>query len=204
MPSHNGSGNGNSSSSEDGHDGTWNNDASSTSTSSTLIGDSSDVGGKLEESEQESGEDEEETTIPLWYVSNPFDVVCTLETFEDVDEGEPVTMRPRPLVAVDFGHACWIEYCDPTPPNDNDNGHTHQGVHRRLRFVSFPPVMYEDCPETETFLARKSKETEGEVRTLQIPEDLDINQAETINIDQSHGAIIISTKDGKVFILCYE
>ncbi|KAK7691959.1 hypothetical protein QCA50_005364 [Cerrena zonata] len=206
IPPQNGSSN--SSSAEDNHDGgTWHNDASSTSTSSTLIGSPSDVGGKLDE--QEPGEDEEETTITMWYVSDPFDVVCTLETIEDLDEGEPVTMRPRPLVAVDFGHACWIEYYVSPPQEDTDDEpvptRERTPRNRRLRFVSFPPVMYEEYPELEeTFLGRKSKETKGEVRTLEIPPELDINQAETINIDQSHGAIIISTKDGKVFILCYE
>lgn len=201
IPPPNGNGNGTSSSSEDCHDGTWHNDASSTSTSSTLIGDGNDVGDKLEE--QEPSEEEEETTIPLWYVSEPFDVVCTLEMLEDVEDNEP--LRPRPLVAVDFGHACWIEYEPPTPSDSQEQSQTTGGPRRRLRFVSFPPVTYDNRPDgKETYLEKKSKETEGEVRTLEIPEELDINQAETINIDQSHGAIIISTKDGKVFILCYE
>ena len=45
---------------------------------------------------------------------------------------------------------------------------------------------------------------EGVVRTLEVPEELCLDAVETINIDQSQGAIIISVRDGKIFILCYE
>jgi len=42
------------------------------------------------------------------------------------------------------------------------------------------------------------------VRTLQVPDELDLGLVETINIDQSQGAVILSDRDGKIFILCYE
>jgi hypothetical protein len=45
---------------------------------------------------------------------------------------------------------------------------------------------------------------EAVVRTLEIPEELDLDVVETINIDQSQGAVILSVKDGKIFILRYE
>ena len=45
---------------------------------------------------------------------------------------------------------------------------------------------------------------EGVVQTLEVPEELCLDAVETINIDQSQGAIIISVRDGKIFILCYE
>jgi hypothetical protein len=45
---------------------------------------------------------------------------------------------------------------------------------------------------------------EGAVRTLAIPDELDLQEVETINIDQSQGAVILSARQGKVFILYYE
>ena len=43
-------------------------------------------------------------------------------------------------------------------------------------------------------------EMEGAVRTLAIPEELDLHEVETINIDQSQGAVILSVRQGKIFI----
>lgn len=51
---------------------------------------------------------------------------------------------------------------------------------------------------------RRNRETEGVVRTLEVPDELDLGLVETINIDQSQGAVILSDRDGKIFILCYE
>ena len=51
---------------------------------------------------------------------------------------------------------------------------------------------------------RRERETEGVVRTLQVPDELDLGLVETINIDQSQGAVILSDRNGKIFILCYE
>ncbi|KAF5355159.1 hypothetical protein D9756_005595 [Leucocoprinus leucothites] len=51
---------------------------------------------------------------------------------------------------------------------------------------------------------RRNRETEGVVRTLEVPEELDLGTVETINIDQSQGAVILSDREGKIFILCYE
>jgi hypothetical protein len=43
--------------------------------------------------------------MKMWYVSTPFEVVSVNDnTDDDVQE------RSRPLVAVDFGHAAWVEY----------------------------------------------------------------------------------------------
>jgi len=47
-------------------------------------------------------------------------------------------------------------------------------------------------------------EMEGAVRTLAISQELDLHEVETINIDQSQGAVILSLRQGKIFILCYE
>lgn len=171
--------------------------------------------------------------LHLWYVSTPFEVVCVLDEGDDEEEAGG---RPRPLVAVDFGHAVWVEYAVPvdSPPsvdvrdkagpggdshdhaddghghdaqhNDNaepdtqlhahfphDNPHARRRVPKCLRFVTFPPVY-----------GRHGRTGEAVVRTLEIPEELDLDVAETINIDQSQGAVILSVRDGKIFILRYE
>ncbi|KAH8103498.1 hypothetical protein BXZ70DRAFT_925991 [Cristinia sonorae] len=190
--------------------------------------------------------------LRIWYVSTPFEVVCVFDGVEDdAEEGQAVE-RPRPLMAVDFGHAVWVEYCDDDPPpppivqfvelngvehvqitaapgnghgpappaQANGNGGAPAaaaggagGEHqpephepKRLRFVTFPPVVSagdEDLPSSVRGQNGK-REVEGTVRTLEIPEELDLDTVETINIDQSQGAVIISVKEGKIFILCYE
>lgn len=138
--------------------------------------------------------------LKMWYVSKPFDVVCVIDSvYEDADENAPPVERPRPLLAVDFGHAVWLE---------------HETIHvdgaevsnKRLRFVSFPPVDFDDEDYRKGWDSGKSseRETEGQVRTLEVPEELDMDSVETINIDQSQGAIILSVSEGQIFILCYE
>ncbi|KAG1737850.1 uncharacterized protein EDB91DRAFT_1054871 [Suillus paluster] len=132
--------------------------------------------------------------LHLWYVSTPFEVVCVLE---EGDDDEDTGDRPRPLVAVDFGHAVWVECAAPVVPPDLDDDHSHPHPRRRvpkcLRFVTFPPVY-----------GRRGRTEEAVVRTLEIPEELDLDVVETINIDQSQGAVILSVSDGKIFILRYE
>ncbi|KAG6808783.1 hypothetical protein H0H92_002917 [Tricholoma furcatifolium] len=151
----------------------------------------------------DSSEDEvdDAALMHLWYVDTPFEVVCVAEAGEDAegdDDGE--SDRPRPLVAVDFGHAAWIEFVDneddPTRPRVDDVDA------KWLRFVTFPPF--------DDRLGKMPKEGEkpwsqtgGVVRTLETPPELDLDLVETINIDQSQGAVILSVRDGMIFILCY-
>ncbi|KAI4522929.1 hypothetical protein K525DRAFT_237416 [Schizophyllum commune Loenen D] len=122
--------------------------------------------------QREEGED---APMQMWYVSSPFDVVC----------------RQRPLVAVDFGHAVWLEYIE---PEKEVQVHDEE----RLRFVTFP--LFDDGPDAKDDL----RLAEGQVRTLEVPKELDLNDVETINIDQSQGAVVLSVREGKIFILCYE
>ncbi|CAL1711710.1 unnamed protein product [Somion occarium] len=179
---------------DDHSDGSWHSGASS---ASTLIDDSTDVGNKLDETE------EQEASIRVWYVSEPFEVACTFD-LEETDEGT-IGVHPRPLMAVDFGHACWVEYMRDQELDENEAAEPFREK-RRLRLVSFPPIIYDEDEALgkESFLKKKSNETEGVVRTLEIPHELDLDKADTLNIEQSHGTVIISTKDGKIFILCYE
>lgn len=138
----------------------------------------------------------ESSMMRLWYVSDPFEVVCVLDGVEDDLDPDGSSERPRPLMAVDFGHAVWIEFVFP-PDEERDE--------KRLRFVTFPPVTHDRDEMTygsENGSAAHS--LEGVVHTLEIPPELDLDTVETINIDQSQGAIIISVRDGKIFILCYE
>lgn len=180
-----------------------------------------------------SEEDDNDNSMKMWYVSTPFDVVCVSDMDEEED-GQQVE-RPRPLIAVDFGHAVWIEdgvdgSADGSDDRDSETlaseeeevehsqenmspgdsgGADPQGEEgsppmaqvypKRLRFVTFPPYdASSPGPRPE------EGQMEGEVRTLKVPDDLDLDSVETINIDQSQGAVILSVRDGKIFILCYE
>ncbi|EJF60658.1 hypothetical protein DICSQDRAFT_62111 [Dichomitus squalens LYAD-421 SS1] len=136
----------------------------------------------------------ESSMMRLWYVSEPFEVVCVLDGMDDDLDPDGSPERPRPLMAVDFGHAVWIEFAFP-PELDRDE--------KRLRFVTFPPVT-NDRDEMGYGGTEAAESLEGIVRTLEVPDELDLDTVETINIDQSQGAIIISVRDGKIFILCYE
>ncbi|KAF8623385.1 hypothetical protein AX17_007423 [Amanita inopinata Kibby_2008] len=175
-----------------------------------------------EQYENMGEEEDRDNSMRIWYVATPFEVVCVLDGDEDED-GQPVD-RPRPLVAVDFGHAVWIEYVDVSddgrPRHDDDDSEvslsedddadqTNQGDQestrqnqnsnheiKRLRFVTFPA--YSNASPEGT------AKMEGVVRTLKIPDELDLDTVETINIDQSQGAVILSVREGKIFILCYE
>lgn len=188
------------------------------------------VGESSTSSSSHSTQADDHDMLHLWYVSTPFEVVCVLE---EGDDDEDTGDRPRPLVAVDFGHAVWVEYGAPVVPAtlnvrarvdsnspsiydadiiqpnaepdtqlhahfahfENDHAHPHprRRVPKCLRFVTFPPVH-----------GRRVRTEEAIVRTLEIPEELDLDVVETINIDQSQGAVILSVRDGKIFILRYE
>ncbi|KAF8058626.1 hypothetical protein FPV67DRAFT_1523101 [Lyophyllum atratum] len=150
--------------------------------------------------EREAAREEDvsdDALMHLWYVSTPFEVVCISD---GSDEDEEASDRPRPLVAVDFGHAVWIEFVDneddPTRPRSDELDA------KWLRFVTFPPFG-EDLEKVGEDGVPWAK-SGGVVRTLDIPEELDLDAVETINIDQSQGAVILSVREGKIFILCYE
>ncbi|KAF9006776.1 hypothetical protein BDZ89DRAFT_965924 [Hymenopellis radicata] len=112
--------------------------------------------------------------LPMWYVRSEFEICAVLELEEHGEER-------RPLIAVDFGHAAWIEYVD----EDTEK--------KALRFVTFPPLE-----------AAEDVQANAVVFTLEIPSELNLDKVETINLDQSHGTIILSVGGGEVFILCYE
>jgi hypothetical protein len=187
----------------------------------------------------------------LWYVSTPFEVVRVFDGPEEEDDGT-LTERPRPLVAVDFGHAVWIEYVDGDDEDiedgrcDLDGGDAFEGDDntmetptgampttptladsdpKRLRFVTFPPFAEDTVttsvsetkissqylpppPSTSSSMShyphRVNSFPRGVVHTLPTPPELQLGLVETINIDQSQGAVILSDKGGKIWILCYE
>lgn len=148
-------------------------------------------------------EEGSDSMMKIWYVSQPFEVVCVLDGVDDdAEDGGAQTERPRPLMAVDFGHAVWVEYVEMEVKEGDESDP------KRLRFVSFPPVAGERDglydAEGSRWATQAERDIEGVVRTLDIPEDLDLDSVETINIDQSQGAVIISVREGKIFILCYE
>ena len=150
----------------------------------------------------------DDATMRMWYVSVPFEIVCVSEQPEEDEETQEALSRQRPLLAVDFGHAVWLEHV--RAPDDQEDEEPYERGLKRLRFVSFPGVRLEG--EGHAVRSRIGSgggpngafEMEGSVRTLAIPEELDLHEVETINIDQSQGAVILSVRQGKIFILCYE
>jgi hypothetical protein len=150
----------------------------------------------IPEVERDDDDSKNDSLMNLWYVSIPFEVVCLMEATEEEEEGVN-NDRPRPLIAVDFGHAVWIEFVDNEDDMFRPRGSDPDA--KWLRFVTFPPYqgnVYEDGTPRPW--------PGGEVRTLEIPDELDLGDVETINIDQSQGAVILSVREGKIFILCYE
>ena len=157
------------------------------------------VGSSSAPSDQNPKADEGKPIARMWFVSNTFEAVCSVEEEEENEGGELVVGKCRPLVAIDFGHATWIEY---VPQPDGTKA-------KKLRFVSFPPVVMDEDGVTKPKKGEEGTfgledETEGRVKTLPIPDELDIDKVETINLDQSQGAILLSVEGGKVFILCYD
>jgi hypothetical protein len=144
----------------------------------------------------------------MWYVSVPFEVVCVSDHMDEDEDAPEALPRQRPLLAVDFGHAVWLEHV--RAADDEEDEEPYERGQKRLRFVSFPGVRLEG----EGHAVRSgigggggpdgAFEMEGAARTLVIPKELDLHDVETINIDQSQGAVILSVRQGKIFILCYE
>ncbi|KAI0295214.1 hypothetical protein BC826DRAFT_1097284 [Russula brevipes] len=143
--------------------------------------------------------DSDDAMMRMWYVSVPFEVVCVSDPEDDEDTRD--APRQRPLLAVDFGHAVWLEHV--RAADDEEDEEPYERGQKRLRLVSFPSVRLEG----EGLAVRSGigvVRDGGTARTLAIPKELDLHEVETINIDQSQGAVILSVRQGKIFILCYE
>jgi hypothetical protein len=148
---------------------------------------------------------QDDALMHLWYVSTPFEVVRVFDAISEEDDEDGGTPdRPRPLVAVDFGHAVWIEYVEGGDVDREEGGEGEEGELKWLRFVTFPAFRDEWECERDLRAGVSGQGGRGEVRTLEVPEELDLSAVETINIDQSQGAVILSDRDGRIFILCYE
>ena len=157
---------------------------------------------------QDTVTDANDAMMRMWYVSVPFEVVCVMDQADEDENMHEAPPRQRPLLAVDFGHAVWLEHV--RAAGDDEEEEPYERGRKRLRFVSFPGVRLEG----EGHAVRSgigggggpdgSFEMEGAARTLAIPKELDLHEVDTINIDQSQGAVILSLRKGKIFILCYE
>ncbi|KAI0032396.1 hypothetical protein K488DRAFT_50010 [Vararia minispora EC-137] len=147
----------------------------------------------------------EDMLMRKFFVSKPFELVCVTDSAdgEGAEEADPI--RPRPLLAVDFGFAAWIEFEDEPTVSDA----------MCLRCVAFPSVRVEangalcatsiDRVNVEGLLKGQEPHwMEGRVRTLEVPPELDLRNVESLNIDQSQGAVIVSVMDGKIFVLYYQ
>ncbi|EIN06615.1 hypothetical protein PUNSTDRAFT_121768 [Punctularia strigosozonata HHB-11173 SS5] len=138
--------------------------------------------------------------IWVWYLREPFELVCIQDDLGPEEELD-VFARTRPLIAVDFCHAAWVEYVDPPPilPEGADpDMPVPEDERKRLRMVTFPPVGHEG-----EWGGRK-EDARGTVKTLEVPDELDLSTVETINLDQSQGSVILSTRGGRIFILNYD
>lgn len=132
---------------------------------------------------EESATDDSDT-MRVSYVTPHFEIVCVKDEDPEID-------RQRPLIAVDFGIAVWIEYTygqfafwqGPQPDDP---------IAMRLRFVTLPA------------LGGGEHGIQGQVHTLETPEELDLASVETISVDQSHGTVHLAVKEGLVFILSYK
>jgi hypothetical protein len=153
----------------------------------------------------------ENDMMKMWYVSTPFDVVYVNDNTDD-DAHD----RSRPLVAVDFGHAVWVEHGDVAlnnHHNDSDSRDEYAEDAKCLRFVTFPPIGEDDSGAGTggggavgadgDGGGQEGTMMEGVVRTLEVPDELDLDTVETINIDQSQGAVILSSSEGKIYFLFY-
>lgn len=194
--------------------------------------------------------------IPLrmFYVGNPFDIVTVVDRAMPGEDEEDDMSRERPLLAVDFGHAVWLEWykpekdvprSSPDPDTEMDDLSPYQssqesdeeienlvggdvgsdpleaavlagvrgtvkdvteaklraGMKRRLRFVTFPSVEIDEHGR-ETNADERMKD--AIVRTLETPEELDLALIDTINVDQSQGAVFLSVRNGEIYVVYYD
>ncbi|KZV65348.1 hypothetical protein PENSPDRAFT_638507 [Peniophora sp. CONT] len=156
---------------------------------------------------------EEDMLLRKWFISAPFEVVCVQDVFDGDDgAGAGSEERLRPLLAVDFGLAVWLEYAEEPTVGDR----------MRLRCVAFPSVRSDGEGHLVATKAERTVESdeedpvqevdekgerywmEGRVRTLEIPPGLDLHHVESVNVDQSQGAVILSVDDGKIYVVYYE
>ncbi|TDL22931.1 hypothetical protein BD410DRAFT_787748, partial [Rickenella mellea] len=112
-----------------------------------------------------------------WYVHEPFEIAC-------FSHGHGDNMHDVPMIAVDFGHAVWLEYVE----RDTEE--------KRLRFVTFPGVDVDRSSEEFNQLS-------ADVHTLDVPADLNLNEICHMGIDQAQGSVILGLVGGKIFIIKY-
>jgi hypothetical protein len=53
--------------------------------------------------------DPNDAVVRMWYVNVAFEVVCVTDQAEEDEDTHDAPPRQRPLLAVDFGHAVWLE-----------------------------------------------------------------------------------------------
>ncbi|KAF7970813.1 hypothetical protein HWV62_22824 [Athelia sp. TMB] len=147
----------------------------------------------------EDGVSHDPHMMKMWYVSTTHEVVYVQDSMDDVNDAHD---RSRPLVAVDFGHAVWVEYCQPAVERAADVASENPVLEPKcLKFVTFPS-MTDDGPAGPNSGGNMALLPDA-VKTLDVPAELNLDAIETINIDQSQGAVILSSTDGKIFFLFF-
>ena len=118
-----------------------------------------------------------------WFVPEPFEIVCIPIPFNDPND--PVAGALSPLIAVDFGHAVWLEYTE------------QRGSNKRLRFATFPAVGVDRAsPDFDSSF--------GHVTTLDTPSWCNLDTVCHIGIDQAQGCVILGLDSGQIYILNYQ
>ena len=147
------------------------------------------------------------------YFTVPLQTQDTGQADED-ENTHDASPRQWPLLAVDFGHAVWLEHVREVDDDDeNEEQYERVSGQKRFRFVSFPGVRLEG----EGHPVRsgigcgggldRSFTMEGATGTLAIPKELDLHEVEMINRSISTRVRVQSYqyyRYGKIFILCYE
>jgi len=137
--------------------------------------------------------------MKMWYVNTTHEVVYVQDSMDDANDPHD---RSRPLVAVDFGHAVWVEYSQPVTERIIDLAHENPMPEPKcLKFVTFPSMTDDGTAGSD--LSKNWASATDAIKTLDVPDELNLDAIETINIDQSQGAVILSSTDGKIFFLFF-
>ncbi|THU98409.1 hypothetical protein K435DRAFT_795700 [Dendrothele bispora CBS 962.96] len=161
-----------------------------------------EMDGEFDEEGEEEGQEDEVVNQAIAHALIAAEAEQQLEQEQEEDDGEGIPTGPE-LNRENINDLFMRERQGRDVVVDSDP--------KRLRFVTFPAYDGYGSVLIESRRGIGGDMNDGEdggvvgiPRTLEIPEGLDLDKVETINLDQSQGAVILSVKDGRVFIVCYE
>ncbi|KAL5512539.1 hypothetical protein ACEPAG_3192 [Sanghuangporus baumii] len=109
------------------------------------------------------------------------------ELTQDPIEEQADDFSVIPLVAVEFGFAAWLEYV------------SFASDDIRVRYVIFPSIDEDRASDDYDGLSK-----EDDVRTLEVPPEIDLRSVVHIGLDQAHGTVILGMRRGSIYILRYD